>query len=84
MGLFHLITCDVLPEVYQYLISQVSPLESTMLMCILIPTNYSLCTFKRLHDTNHINAAKFRAFLWTNNKSHIDFDLLEQIMVEDN
>ncbi len=28
MGLFQIITCDVLPEVYQYLITQVFLLES--------------------------------------------------------
>lgn len=33
MGLFHLITWDVLPEVYQCLITHVFVLESIMIMC---------------------------------------------------
>lgn len=54
MGLFHLITCDVLPEVYQYLITQVFLLESIMFIwktgayLYFESTHYSLCTFKWL------------------------------------
>lgn len=81
MGLFPLITCDVPPEVYQYLITQVFLLvmiekqQQLTTACILIST----------HE-NRVNLGKFALrsqprgiFLWTNNKSHIDFDLQKEI-----
>lgn len=85
MGLFPLITCDVPPEVYQCLITQVF-----LLVMIEQQRLITACILISAHE-NRVNLGKFAlrsqprsVFLWTNNKSHIDFDLLKQITVKDN
>lgn len=69
MGLFHLITYDVLPEVCQYLITQVFLLESIMriwnreagdvYLCFHQSEFLHFCTFQWLHEKKHINLQKF-------------------------